>query len=32
LVLSTVMDYGCGLAVDRIEDARKRELFVALKR
>jgi alginate O-acetyltransferase complex protein AlgI len=30
LVLSTVMDYGCGLAVDRIEDARKRKLFVAL--
>ncbi len=23
LVLSTVMDYGCGLAVDRIEDARE---------
>jgi D-alanyl-lipoteichoic acid acyltransferase DltB (MBOAT superfamily) len=30
LVLSTVMDYGCGLAVDRIEDSRKRKLFVAL--
>src|SRR5271167_458995 len=30
LVLSTVMDYGCGLAVDRIEEARKRKLFVAL--
>jgi D-alanyl-lipoteichoic acid acyltransferase DltB (MBOAT superfamily) len=30
LVLSTVMDYGCGLAVDRIEDPRKRKLFVAL--
>jgi D-alanyl-lipoteichoic acid acyltransferase DltB (MBOAT superfamily) len=30
LVLSTVMDYACGLAVDRIEDARKRKLFVAL--
>ena len=30
LVLSTVMDYGCGLAVDRIEAPRKRKLFVAL--
>src|SRR3954451_10829151 len=30
LVLSTVMDYGCGLAVDRIEHPRKRKLFVAL--
>jgi D-alanyl-lipoteichoic acid acyltransferase DltB (MBOAT superfamily) len=30
LVLSTVMDYGCGLAVDRIEGPRKRKLFVAL--
>ena len=30
LVLSTVMDYGCGLAVDRIESPRKRKLFVAL--
>ena len=30
LVLSTVMDYGCGLAVDRIEDTAKRKLFVAL--
>jgi D-alanyl-lipoteichoic acid acyltransferase DltB (MBOAT superfamily) len=30
LVLSTVMDYGCGLAVDRIEDTRRRKLFVAL--
>ncbi|MHC5538434.1 MBOAT family O-acyltransferase [Singulisphaera rosea] len=30
LILSTVMDYACGLAVDRIEDARKRKLFVAL--
>lgn len=30
LILSTVMDYGCGLAVDRIEAPRKRKLFVAL--
>lgn len=30
LILSTVMDYGCGLAVDRITDARKRKAFVAL--
>src|SRR4051794_27026200 len=30
LILSTLMDYGCGLAVDRIEDARKRKLFVGL--
>ena len=30
LVLSTVMDYACGLAVDRIEDPWKRKLFVAL--
>jgi D-alanyl-lipoteichoic acid acyltransferase DltB (MBOAT superfamily) len=30
LVLSTVMDYACGLAVDRIEAPRKRKLFVAL--
>jgi D-alanyl-lipoteichoic acid acyltransferase DltB (MBOAT superfamily) len=30
LVLSTVMDYGCGLAVDAIEEPRKRKLFVAL--
>lgn len=30
LILSTLMDYGCGLAVDRIDDARKRKLFVAL--
>src|ERR1700742_3961910 len=30
LILSTVMDYGCGLAVDRIEEPRKRKLFVAL--
>src|SRR5579883_3488028 len=30
LVLSTAMDYACGLAVDRIEDSRKRTLFVAL--
>ena len=30
LILSTVMDYGCGLAVDRIEDPRKRKAFVLL--
>ncbi len=30
LILSTVMDYACGLAVDRIEAPRKRRLFVAL--
>src|SRR5262249_53272681 len=30
LVLSTVMDYGCGLAVARIEAPRRRKLFVAL--
>jgi alginate O-acetyltransferase complex protein AlgI len=30
LVLSTAMDYACGLAVDRIEDPRRRKLFVAL--
>src|SRR6478735_5688115 len=30
LVLSTVMDFACGLAVARIEDTRKRKLFVAL--
>jgi len=30
LVLSTVMDYACGLAVDSIEGPRKRKLFVAL--
>ena len=30
LILSTVMDFACGLAVDRIEDHRKRKLFVAL--
>lgn len=30
LVISTVMDYGCGLAVDRIEEPRKRKLYVAL--
>src|SRR5918912_2039558 len=30
LVLSTLMDYGCGLAVDRIEEPRRRKLFVAL--
>ena len=30
LVLSTAMDFACGLAVDRIENPRKRKLFVAL--
>src|SRR5258708_37493432 len=30
LVLSTVMDYCCGLAVDRIETPTKRKAFVAL--
>jgi alginate O-acetyltransferase complex protein AlgI len=30
LVLSTAMDYACGLAVARIEDPRRRKLFVAL--
>jgi D-alanyl-lipoteichoic acid acyltransferase DltB (MBOAT superfamily) len=30
LVLSTVMDYFCGIAVDRIEAPRKRKAFVAL--
>jgi D-alanyl-lipoteichoic acid acyltransferase DltB (MBOAT superfamily) len=30
LVISTVMDFGCGLAVDRIEAPRKRKLFVIL--
>src|SRR6478736_10160016 len=30
LVLSTVMDFGCGLAVDRIDAPRRRKLFVAL--
>jgi D-alanyl-lipoteichoic acid acyltransferase DltB (MBOAT superfamily) len=30
LVLSTVMDYGCGLAVARIDDPRRRKLFVVL--
>jgi D-alanyl-lipoteichoic acid acyltransferase DltB (MBOAT superfamily) len=30
LVLSTVVDYLCGLAVDRIEDQKKRKAFVAL--
>jgi D-alanyl-lipoteichoic acid acyltransferase DltB (MBOAT superfamily) len=30
LIISTVMDYACGLAVDRIEDNRKRKAFVAL--
>ncbi len=30
LVISTVMDYLCGIAVDRIEQPTKRKLFVAL--
>ncbi len=30
LILSTAMDYWCGLAVDRIEEPRRRKLFVAL--
>ncbi len=30
LILSTVMDYACGIAVDRIDDSRKRKAFVAL--
>jgi alginate O-acetyltransferase complex protein AlgI len=30
LILSTTMDYACGLAVDRIEAPGKRKLFVAL--
>ncbi|MDR3632399.1 MAG: MBOAT family protein [Isosphaeraceae bacterium] len=30
LILSTVMDYGCGIAVDRITAPRKRKGFVAL--
>ena len=30
LIASTVMDYACGIAVDRIEDSRKRKAFVAL--
>ena len=30
LVLSTVVDYACGWAVDRIETPRRRKLFVAL--
>src|SRR4051794_6445255 len=30
LVLSTAMDFACGLAVDRIEEPRRRKLFVAL--
>ena len=30
LVLSTAMDFACGLAVDRIEHPRRRKLFVAL--
>jgi alginate O-acetyltransferase complex protein AlgI len=30
LILSTSMDYACGLAVDRIEEPRRRKLFVAV--
>jgi D-alanyl-lipoteichoic acid acyltransferase DltB (MBOAT superfamily) len=30
LVISTLMDYACGLAVDKIEEPHKRKLFVAL--
>ena len=30
LIISTVMDYACGLAVDRIEAPRRRKLFVIL--
>jgi D-alanyl-lipoteichoic acid acyltransferase DltB (MBOAT superfamily) len=30
LIISTVMDYGCGIAVDRIDDPRKRKAFVFL--
>jgi alginate O-acetyltransferase complex protein AlgI len=30
LLISTVMDYGCGLAVSRIESPGKRKLFVAI--
>lgn len=30
LILSTVMDYACGIAVDRIDDSRKRKAFVGL--
>ena len=30
LIISTVMDFACGLAVDRIESPSKRKLFVAL--
>jgi D-alanyl-lipoteichoic acid acyltransferase DltB (MBOAT superfamily) len=30
LILSTVMDFFCGVAVDRIENPRKRKLFVGL--
>jgi alginate O-acetyltransferase complex protein AlgI len=30
LILSTVMDFACGLAVDRIEAPRRRKLFVML--
>jgi alginate O-acetyltransferase complex protein AlgI len=30
LILSTAVDYACGIAVDRIEEPRKRKSFVAL--
>ena len=30
LILSTVMDYACGLWVDRVEDPRRRKAVVAL--
>jgi D-alanyl-lipoteichoic acid acyltransferase DltB (MBOAT superfamily) len=30
LIISTVMDFACGLALDRIEQPRKRKMFVAL--
>ena len=30
LIISTVMDFACGLAVDAIENPRKRKMFVAL--
>ena len=30
LIISTVVDYACGIAVDRIEEPRKRKAFVLL--
>lgn len=30
LILSTAMDFGCGIAVDRIENPRRRKLFLIL--